>query len=98
MRTRRNHDVGFKARVALEALKRERTVSELAAEYLHAWEPGSQAKAAIDQWLAFYIHRRPHTAHGGQPPAVVSFNTIETRSAGAGSSLDQPENCPRIGE
>jgi transposase-like protein len=33
MRKRRNHDAGFKARVALEALKGERTVSELAAEY-----------------------------------------------------------------
>ena len=33
MRKRRNHDVGFKARVALEAVKGERTVSELAAEY-----------------------------------------------------------------
>ena len=32
-RTRRNHDVGFKARVALEALKGERTGSELVAEY-----------------------------------------------------------------
>lgn len=46
--------------------------------YLHAWETGSQAKAAIGQWIAFYNHRRPHTAHGGQPPAVVYFNTIET--------------------
>jgi transposase len=33
MRKRRNHDAGFKARLALEALKGERTVSELAAEY-----------------------------------------------------------------
>ena len=33
MRKRRNHDAGFKARVALEAVKGERTVSELAAEY-----------------------------------------------------------------
>ena len=45
--------------------------------YLHAWETGSQAKAAIGQWIAFYNHRRPHAAHGGQPPAVVYFNTIE---------------------
>lgn len=29
----RNHDASFKARVALEALKGERTVSELAASY-----------------------------------------------------------------
>jgi putative transposase len=25
-----------------------------------------------------YTHRRPHAAHGGQPPAMVCFNTIET--------------------
>ena len=46
--------------------------------YLHAWKTGSQAKAAIDQWITFYNHRRPHTAHGGQPPAVVYSNNIET--------------------
>jgi transposase len=40
----RNHDVAFKARVALEALKGERTVSELAASYgvhqtmIHQWK------------------------------------------------------------
>ena len=33
MSKRRNHDAGFKARVALEAVKGERRVSELAAEY-----------------------------------------------------------------
>lgn len=46
--------------------------------YLHAWETGSQAKAGIGRWITFYNHQRPHTAHGGQPPAVVYFNTIET--------------------
>ena len=33
MSKRRNHDAAFKARVALEAVKGERTVSELAADY-----------------------------------------------------------------
>lgn len=33
MSKRRNHDMAFKARVALEALKGERTVSELATAY-----------------------------------------------------------------
>ena len=33
MKKRRNHDAGFKARVAVEAVKGERMVSELAAEY-----------------------------------------------------------------
>lgn len=43
MKKRRNHDAGFKARGALEAVKGERTVSELAAEYgvhptmIHQW-------------------------------------------------------------
>src|SRR4051794_37043651 len=30
------------------------------------------------QWITFYNHQRPHAAHGGQPPAVVYFNGIET--------------------
>ena len=44
MSKRRNHDPGFKARVALEALKGERTVSELASAYgvhptmIHQWK------------------------------------------------------------
>nr|WP_240664807.1 IS3 family transposase [Sinirhodobacter ferrireducens] len=46
--------------------------------YLHAWETGSQAKAGVGRWIAFYNHQRPHAAHGGKPPAVVYFNQIET--------------------
>lgn len=49
MKKRRNHDARFKARVALEALKGESTLSELAAEYgvhptkIHQWK-----KALLD--------------------------------------------------
>ncbi len=46
--------------------------------YLHAWETGSQTKAAIGCWVTFYNQHRPHTDHGAQPPAAVYFNTIET--------------------
>jgi putative transposase len=61
--------------------------------YLHAWETGSQARNGIGRWITFYNHQRPHTIrrenspldcflillkHGGQPPAMVYFNSNET--------------------
>ncbi|WP_180897391.1 integrase core domain-containing protein [Martelella soudanensis] len=41
-----------------------------------------QAKAGVAGWITFYNHQRPHAAHGGQPPAVVYFNQIETDQQG----------------
>ncbi len=39
--------------------------------YLHAWEPGLEAKAGIRKWMTFSNQQRPHSALGGRPPAVV---------------------------
>ncbi|WP_411028175.1 IS3 family transposase [Shimia sp. FJ5] len=39
--------------------------------YLHAWDTGSETKAAIRKWMTFYNHQRPHSALGGKPPALV---------------------------
>ncbi len=39
--------------------------------YLHAWETGSEVGDRIAKWVEFYNHKRPHSAHGGKPPAVV---------------------------
>ncbi|PHP64527.1 IS3 family transposase, partial [Zhengella mangrovi] len=39
--------------------------------YLHAWENGSEAKAGVGRWFEFYNRKRPHSALGGKPPAVV---------------------------
>ncbi|SEJ96226.1 putative transposase [Cribrihabitans marinus] len=39
--------------------------------YLHAWETGSQARAGVGKWIEFYNRKRPHSALGGKPPAVV---------------------------
>ena len=78
MRKRRNHDAGFKARVALEALKGERTVSELAAEYgvrrtmIHHWK-----KALLDG--AADIFER-----GSRKPAEVDEETVRSLHAKIG--------------
>jgi putative transposase len=39
--------------------------------YLHAWETGSQVRAGIREWMEFYNTKRPHSALGGKPPAMV---------------------------
>ncbi len=38
---------------------------------LHAWETGSEAKAGVKKWMDFYNHKRPHSALGGKPHAVI---------------------------
>ena len=78
MGKRRNHDAGFKARVALEALKDERTVSELAAEYgvhptmIHQWK-----KALLDG--AADIFER-----GGRKPVAEMDETVRSLHAKIG--------------
>ena len=78
MRKRRNHDAGIKARVALEAVKGERTVSELAAEYgvhptmIHQWK-----KALLDG--AADIFER-----GGRKPVAEMDETVRSLHAKIG--------------
>lgn len=50
--------------------------------YLHAWETGSQARTGIGKWMNFYNRKRPHSALGGQPPAVVYWQRIEQQKPG----------------
>ncbi len=45
--------------------------------YLYAWETGTEAKAGVRNWIEFYNRRRPHSALGGQPPAVVYWQRKE---------------------
>lgn len=45
--------------------------------YLHAWETGSEAKAGVRKWIDFYNHKRPHSALGGKPPAVIYWQRRE---------------------
>ncbi|OIQ31603.1 MAG: hypothetical protein BM562_07055 [Alphaproteobacteria bacterium MedPE-SWcel] len=34
-------------------------------------ETGSEAKVGVGKWIEFYNRKRPHSALGGKPPAVV---------------------------
>ena len=78
MSKRRNHDAGFKARVALEAVKGERTVSELAAEYgvhptmIHQW------KKALLEGASDIFER------GGKKKAEVDEETVRSLHAKIG--------------
>ncbi len=76
MRRRRYPEAGFKARVALEAVKGERTVSELAVEYgVHPTMIHQGKKALLDG--AVDIFQR-----GGRKPVVeVDEETLRSRHA-----------------
>jgi len=88
MKKRRNHDAGLKARVALEAVKGERTVSELAAEYgvhptmIHQWK-----KALLDG--AAEIFER-----GGKTAPVVDDDTVRSLHAKIGELAVANDFCP----
>ncbi len=78
MKKRRNHDAVFKAGVALEALKGERTVSELAAEYgVHA--------AMIHQWKRTLLDGAADIfERGGRKSPEVDEDTVRVLHAKIG--------------
>jgi len=72
MSKRRNHDAGFKARVALEAVKGERNVSELAAEYGVHPTMSHQWKKALLEGASDIFER------GGKKKAEVDGETVRS--------------------
>jgi len=45
--------------------------------YLNAFETGSQARAGIGKWLAYYNAGRPHYTHGILPPDEACERKVE---------------------
>lgn len=45
--------------------------------YLHAFETGTEAKAGIRKWLAYYNAERPHSTHGILTPDEVHASKTE---------------------
>ena len=78
MSKRRNHDAAFKARVALEALKGEKTAAELATAYgvhptmIHQW------KKALLEGAADIFER------GGKKPAEIDESAVRDLHAKIG--------------
>ncbi len=68
--------------------------------YLQAWETGSEARAGVGKWVGFYNRKRPHSALGGRPPAVVHWlRKDETQPGQQGQRVAQstPETVQRLG-
>ena len=51
--------------------------------YLKAYDSVSTARLGLAAHFDFYNRRRPHTAHGGQPPDVVYFSALPQERAAA---------------
>jgi transposase InsO family protein len=66
--------------------------------YLHAWETGSQARVGIGRWITFLQPPMPSHCPWRSTARRGLLQRNRNRSAGAGSSLTQPGNCPRVGE
>ncbi|GIU98501.1 MAG: hypothetical protein KatS3mg014_0117 [Actinomycetota bacterium] len=58
--------------------KAERFIGTLTKEWAYArlYRSNEERLRQLPRWLAFYNHRRPHTALGGLPPMVVLVNKV----------------------
>ena len=58
--------------------KVERLIKTLLAEWAYAklYRSNPERLAALPRWVAFYNHRRPHTALDGQAPMTALVNNV----------------------
>ena len=89
MSKRRNHDAAFKAGVALEALKGERTVSGLAVAYVVHPTMIHQRKKALPEGAAGIIERS-----GKATTTEVDQNTVRDLHARIGELAVANDFCP----
>lgn len=78
-RTRRNHGAAFKAKVALEAVKGEQTISELAARFqVHPKAHGTriELRQGIANYMEKYNYRRHHQALDNKTPDEVYWTIL----------------------
>ncbi len=66
--------------------------------YLHAWETGSEAKAGVGRWIEFCNRKRPHSALGGKPPAMVYWLARDETQPDQQTANRSLRQCPNFGE
>ena len=81
MTKRKNHFADFKARVAVEAIREELTLSELAKNYgVHATQISTWKRATLDNMSSAFSQRRPFFGwlNGTLSPSHTSQTTPDT--------------------
>ena len=71
-RKRRNHLPGFKAKVALAAIKGDKTLAELAEQF----DSVDRAKQGISDWMNFYNQGRRHASLGRMTPDQIYHDLL----------------------
>ena len=68
---RKNHNGVFKAKVALEAVKGEKTLAQLSSEFgVHANQIGQWRKQLLNELLSLFAHQR--TKHDKEQEELIS--------------------------
>lgn len=81
---RKMYDDEFKARVALEATKGEKTIAQVSAEYkVHPKEYESilECKVSLREYLDFYNNERCHQALDYCTPAQVHLGQLALKAS-----------------
>jgi transposase-like protein len=75
--TRKTYSPKYKARVAVEALRGEKTLSELGSQFkVHPIQIAKWRKLALDQLPELFVDGRRKAASNGEPQTTALFEEI----------------------
>ena len=75
--TRKQHSPKFKARVAVEAIRGEKTVSQLGSQFkVHPIQVGKWRRVALDQMPELFVDGRTRKSGNGEVESPALFEEI----------------------